>query len=373
MLINGDADEARTVLGEVLLKQFTAPESQPSIAAYAARIAAEPKSGDAEPLSDTSTRRPATRAELRARLGLWRDPWFGEVALCARGDAVRWESTKSPLLRGNVVRVGGRYLIDWDDDDLEAWLDFAGEGAGAAMTMAKTDPEGDFSYDYEDLRFTRSGECPDTTVSDATTPTEADLVDITSLVPDIALDIRYAGPDNFVGAPVDGYRAPKCYLRSAAAQALAQVESDLRTDGLRLKLFDCYRPVRAVARFMRWAADLDDQRTKAGYYPNLDKRLLLGEYIAAVSGHSRGFTVDLTLQRCDAAGCMPLDMGTAFDFFDPRANTAAAGITPSQRANRTRLVDAMRARGFANYPMEWWHFTVDPLPKPAPLHDVVVE
>ena len=373
MLINGDADEARTVLGEVLLKQFTAPESNPTIAGYAARIAAEPADADDASRPDTSARVPATPTDLASRLGVWRDPWFGEVSLCARGDGVRWESGKSPMLRGNVVRVGQRHLIDWDDDDLEAWLDFAGEGGDAVMTMAKSDPDGDFSYDYEDLRFVRAGDCPDTSVSAAATPAEADLVDIATLVPDIALDIRYAGADNFVGAPVDGYRAPKCYLRTAAAQALARVEAGLRRDGLRLKLFDCYRPARAVAHFVRWAGDLDDQRTKDAFYPDLDKRLLLGDYIASVSGHSRGFTTDLTLQRCDANGCTELDMGTPFDFFDPRANTDSPAATPAQRANRDRLRTAMRDGGFANYPLEWWHFTLDPLPQPAPLHDVPVE
>ena len=125
---------------------------------------------------------------------------------------------------------------------------------------------------------------------------------------------------------------------------------------------------------VRWAADLDDQRTKPVHYPDLDKRLLLGDYIASVSGHSRGFTADLTLQRCDAAGaCTPLDMGTPFDFFDPRANTDSPEATPAQRANRDRLRDAMRAGGFANYPLEWWHYTLDPVPQPAPLHDVPVE
>jgi len=372
MLINGNADEARTVLGEVLLKQFTDPSSSPTVAGYAARIAAEPQDAGRAPPA-TRPRVPATPAELAMRLGRWRDPWFGEVALCAQDGRVRWASDKSPMLRGDVVRVGNRYLIDWDDDDLEAWLDFAGEGDAAAMTMAKSDPDGDFSYDYEDLRFARAGDCTDATVSAATTPAEADLVDIASLVPDIALDIRYAGRENFVGAPVDGYEAPKCYLRTAAAEALARIESDLRRDGLRLKLFDCYRPARAVAHFVRWAADLDDQRTKAAHYPDLDKRLLLGDYIAPVSGHSRGFTVDLTLQRCEAAGrCAPLDMGTPFDFFDPLANTADPRITGDQRANRARLVEAMRAGGFANYAMEWWHYTLDPMPSPAPLHDVLV-
>jgi D-alanyl-D-alanine dipeptidase/CubicO group peptidase (beta-lactamase class C family) len=373
VLMNGDGDEARTVLNEVLVKHFTAPGQGGTVAEYAARIAAEPVSASRLVPADTSSRVPATTKELADRLGNWRDPWFGAVTLCERDGAVRFSAVKSPELRGRVVRVGQRYLIDWDSDDLEAWLDFTGNDGAAVMSLAKTDPAGDFSYDYEDLAFRREGDCMSTEVSTATTPAEADLIDVATLVPDIALDIRYAGSDNFVGVPIDGYNAPKCYLRTAAAQALQRVEAGLRKDGLRLQLFDCYRPVRAVRHFVRWAGDLDDQRTKPRFYPDLDKRVLLGDYIAPVSGHSRGATVDLGLLQCEGDRCTPLDMGTAFDFFDQRAHTDAPGISAAQHANRERLKAAMLAQGFKNYPHEWWHYTLAPLPVPSLLHDVPVE
>ena len=211
--------------------------------------------------------------------------------------------------------------------------------------------------------------------SDATTAAAAGLVDVATLVPDIALEIRYAGSDNFVGAPVDGYLAPKCYLLRPAAQALRRVEMSLRERHLRLKLFDCYRPARAVRHFVRWAGDLSDQRTKPHYYPNLDKRALLGDYIAPVSGHSRGATLDLTLLQCDGddGRCRPLDMGTDFDFFDPRAHTDSTDVTSIQRANRLRLREAMAAQGFRNYPLEWWHYTLAPEPTPHTLYDVPVQ
>ncbi|HZY34718.1 MAG TPA: M15 family metallopeptidase [Rhodanobacter sp.] len=211
--------------------------------------------------------------------------------------------------------------------------------------------------------------------SDATTAAAAGLVDVATLVPDIALEIRYAGSDNFVGAPVDGYLAPKCYLLRPAAQALRRVEMSLRERHLRLKLFDCYRPARAVRHFVRWAGDLSDQRTKPHYYPNLDKRELLGDYIAPVSGHSRGATLDLTLLQCDGddGRCRPLDMGTDFDFFDPRAHTDSTDVTSIQRANRLRLREAMAAQGFRNYPLEWWHYTLAPEPTPHTLYDVPVQ
>jgi len=214
-----------------------------------------------------------------------------------------------------------------------------------------------------------------TPAAPASSAAQVDLVDITTLVPDIALEIRYAGSDNFVGRPVDGYLAPKCLLLRPAARALQRVESSLRRQHLRMKLFDCYRPTRAVRHFVRWAQDLSDQRTKPHYYPNLDKRALLGDYIAPVSGHSRGATLDLTLLQCDANDihCQPLDMGTDFDFFDPRANTGSTDATPTQRANRERLRSAMALQGFRNYPFEWWHYTLVPEPTPRVLYDVPVE
>jgi D-alanyl-D-alanine dipeptidase len=210
-------------------------------------------------------------------------------------------------------------------------------------------------------------------LSPARTAAEAGLVDVRALVPDLAEDIKYAGSDNFVGTPIDGYAAAKCELLRPAAQAVARVEQALRPRGLRLLVWDCYRPARAVRHFVRWAADLSDQRTKAAHYPDLDKRALLGDYIAPVSGHSRGATLDLTLMHCDDAACEPLDMGTGFDLFGPRANTDSPLVTPEQRAHRAQLRAAMEAQGFRNYPLEWWHYTLAPEPSPARMYDVPIE
>ena len=203
---------------------------------------------------------------------------------------------------------------------------------------------------------------------------QAGLVDIRTLAPDIAEDLKYAGSDNFVGTPVNGYEAARCYLLRPAAEALARVERDLRAGHRRLLLWDCYRPARAVAHFVRWGGDLADQRTKAAHYPHLDKRVLLGDYIAPRSGHSRGATMDLTLMQCDAgdAHCAPLDMGTPFDYFDPLANTDNPDVTPAQRANRDLLREAMRRGGFRNYKFEWWHYTLDPEPTPDTYYDLPI-
>ena len=120
----------------------------------------------------------------------------------------------------------------------------------------------------------------DPVLSKATTPSEADLVDIATLIPDITLDMRYAGADNFVGEPIDGYGAARCLLKSTVAKAVANVERELRKRNMRLEIFDCYRPARAVRRFVIWASDPDVQKSKAQHYPNLDKSELLGESIA---------------------------------------------------------------------------------------------
>lgn len=203
---------------------------------------------------------------------------------------------------------------------------------------------------------------------------KAGLVDVRSHVPDAQLDIRYATTHNFVGAPVEGYGVPRCWLHQAAAEALAKAAVDLRSEGLRLHIFDCYRPARSVAHFMRWARDLEDQRTKPGFYPRLEKNTLVPGYIAERSGHSRGATIDLTLARCDANDrCAPLDMGTPFDMFDVRANTDNPEVTVTQRANRDLLRSAMQRHGFVNYPMEWWHYTFKPEPTPDTYFDIPLE
>jgi CubicO group peptidase (beta-lactamase class C family) len=202
----------------------------------------------------------------------------------------------------------------------------------------------------------------------------ANMVDMRTLVPDIDQDIRYFGSHNFTGKPVEGYLAPRCYLQQQTAVALARVEMALRKQHQRLRLYDCYRPARAVAQFVRWMGDAGDLATQAEFYPGLEKALLRGVYIAPVSGHSRGGTVDLTLLQCDAhdADCKPLDMGTAFDFFGTRAHTDSTDVDATQHANRYTLGDAMRAQGFVNLPEEWWHFTLKPEPSPHVYFDVPV-
>jgi len=158
-LINAEAEDARTVLNEVLLKHFTAPGKARSVANYADELARDENIRHASRVPDTSSRKAASAADLAADLGVWRDPWFGEVSLCARDHAVRFASARSPGLTGQVMRVGDRYLVHWSHGDAEAWLRFPAAADGV-LHMAKVDPDADFSYDYEDLAFKRIGGCP---------------------------------------------------------------------------------------------------------------------------------------------------------------------------------------------------------------------
>jgi D-alanyl-D-alanine dipeptidase len=203
----------------------------------------------------------------------------------------------------------------------------------------------------------------------------AAFVDAAGVVPGLIVEMRYAGSHNFVGRPIDGYAAPHCLLTRAAADALAAVAGDLKPRGLVLKVFDCYRPARAVANFVRWARDLKDQKMKAEFYPDVDKRTLFRDgYIASRSGHTRGSTMDLTLAKADGVELenRELDMGTSFDFFSPKSWPADPSVGAAAHANRMLLAAAMRRRGFRPYDREWWHFTLRHEPFPDTYFDFPV-
>jgi D-alanyl-D-alanine dipeptidase len=211
----------------------------------------------------------------------------------------------------------------------------------------------------------------------------AALVHLRDVDPSIQQDIRYAGPNNFTGRVVPGYAAPECLLLKDVAEALSLVQGDLRQRGLSLRVYDCYRPRRAVRAFRAWVQDPVADPLLKRFHPAMEKsRLMSLGYIAAVSRHSRGDTVDLTLAAVpgkrasafkrdqaygscagpaeDRAPDSSIDMGTSFDCFDPLSHTKASGITPEQQRWRQVLLDAMAKRGFRNYHKEWWHFTYMP-------------
>lgn len=208
-----------------------------------------------------------------------------------------------------------------------------------------------------------------------------ELVPLSALAPDVQQDMRYHGAHNFMGRPVVGYEAPRCWLSRPAAQALRGVQDELRPQGLRLKVFDCYRPQRAVDDFVRWGRDAADQKTKAAYYPRVPKEELFQRgYIAERSGHSRASTVDLTLVVADSlrarrvlrgplADTEEVDMGTPFDLFDTRSHTEDRSQPPDVRHNRLWLRALMQRHGWRNLPEEWWHYTLQAEPFPERYFD----
>jgi len=194
------------------------------------------------------------------------------------------------------------------------------------------------------------------------TTSPKNFVDLATAVPEVRIDARYAGDNNFVGRPIEGYDGNKLFLTREAAAALRVAQASLSEQGLTLLVLDAYRPQRAVDDFVAWAADPADEKMKADFYPTLTKQ---GIFDAGMlferSSHTRGSTVDLTLVDADGA---ELDMGTQFDFFGPEANIHWGGVTPVQAKNRITLATLMIDAGFEPYAPEWWHFTLKEEPYP---------
>jgi D-alanyl-D-alanine dipeptidase len=213
--------------------------------------------------------------------------------------------------------------------------------------------------------------------------------------PTIEQEIRYYGDHNFLGRPVAGYEAPECILTRAAAEALGAVQAELARSRLSLKVYDCYRPQRAVDDFVRWSEDAADQAMKAEFYPRVDKaRFFELGYVARKSGHTRGSTMDISivpeghaiprpyLSGQPLADCaLPadqrfpdtaLDFGTGFDCMDEKSHHGRTDIPAVAETNRLMLKDLMARHGFAPYPEEWWHYTFRDEPFPDTYFDFPV-
>jgi D-alanyl-D-alanine dipeptidase len=226
----------------------------------------------------------------------------------------------------------------------------------------------------------------------AASPLPPGFVYLRDVDPTIRQDMRYATAYNFTGRRVPGYGAAECVLTRAAAVALSRVQAELRPRGYALKVYDCYRPTRAVRAFVRWAADPARREMKRVFFPRVDKRRVFAlGYVAAKSSHSRGSTMDLTIVRRGApkqpvyaaravtGSCIAppgerppdnaLDFGTGYDCFDVLAHTANPAIRGAARRHRDMLVEVMKRQGFVNYDKEWWHFTLQPEPHPARAFD----
>lgn len=219
------------------------------------------------------------------------------------------------------------------------------------------------------------------------------LVYLAAVDSSIVQDIRYATPDNFTGAVVPGYGAAECILTRTAAEALRRVQTELATRDLSLKVYDCYRPERAVRAFVHWTREPGEQASRSPrWHPNVRRSALISlGYIAYASRHSRGDAVDLTIVRLPQPSLDPaaatrngdctqpaaarpadtsVDMGTGFDCLDPKSHTASPDVTSEQRHWRNTLVEAMARHGFRNYSREWWHFTHGP--GDGPSYDVPI-
>ncbi|MBQ7698666.1 MAG: M15 family metallopeptidase [Paludibacteraceae bacterium] len=218
-----------------------------------------------------------------------------------------------------------------------------------------------------------------------------EFVYITEAVPDALLEIRYYGTYNFMGVRVDGYLAPRALMTRQAADSLRAVSDDVKARGYRLKIYDAYRPQRAVDHFMRWRDDEADTVMKRYFYPMYDKPYLFeNEYICPKSGHTRGSTVDLTL--FDMRTEKEVDMGGTFDWFGEESHPSycgnadstlypeigkytgdGTGITEEQYKNRMLLRDAMLRHGFKPLETEWWHFTLKDEPFPDTYFDFPIQ
>jgi len=217
------------------------------------------------------------------------------------------------------------------------------------------------------------------------------FVRLRDIAPSIHQDIRYAGRFNFTGQVVPGYEGPQCIMRERTAHALARAQARLSAEGFALKVYDCYRPVRAVRAFAAWSRSPGGDAMRSVFYPALDKSSLFAlGYIAPHSRHSLGIAVDVGLVRagesdasastggrCDGpfeqrTGESGLDFGTAYDCFSERSATASPKISADARANRERLRRALAAEGFHNYWREWWHYELNDPSTSISAHDFTV-
>ena len=199
----------------------------------------------------------------------------------------------------------------------------------------------------------------------------SDFVVLADFVPGIIQEIRYYSTYNFIGDRIDGYEEPCSLLTKEAARALKSVSNEMNVRGYRLKIFDAYRPARAVKHFVLWGIEDLDLRMKPYFYPDLEKQELFAKgYIASQSSHSRGSTVDLTL--LDMATGKEVDMGSPFDMFSEVSHPDYRGITEQQYDNRMILQQVMVRNGFSPIDCEWWHFTLNDEPFPDTYFDFPV-
>jgi zinc D-Ala-D-Ala dipeptidase len=279
------------------------------------------------------------------------------IATLKPGDSTGWHSHPVPAFG---YLLSGELTVEYATGETRLF------GTGEGFVEAQRTPHNGHNNGNEAIRmlvlFAGAPGVP--TSAPADPPRPDDFVALRSIIPGLQVEQRYFGSNNFIGRPIAGYEAEVVYLTREAALALKEVQRELATQGLALKVFDGYRPQRAVDDFMAWAADPDDTAMKASHYPTLDKSVLIPRgYIAERSGHSRGSTVDLTLVSLDSGE--ELDMGSPYDYFDPISWPSSTSVTEDEHKNRMKLREVMLRHGFAPLAEEWWHFTL----RDEPYHD----
>ena len=197
------------------------------------------------------------------------------------------------------------------------------------------------------------------------------FVYIDEVINDVVIDIRYSNDNNFIGKKINGYNQSAAIGTKELALALQEIQNDLKHFGYGVKIFDAYRPQKAVNHFSRWSTN-DDVLMKDLFYPNIEKRALFKKgYIASRSGHSRGSTIDLTIINLKTKE--ELDMGTSYDFFGIESSYDYSGLTYEQNSNRLLLYSVMKKYGFKSLKSEWWHFTLENEPFPDTYFNFNVE
>ncbi len=198
------------------------------------------------------------------------------------------------------------------------------------------------------------------------------FVYINDIAPDIILEPRYYSEYNFVGKRIEEYNSPAIIMAEQAAKALKRVSDKLKEEGYTLKIWDAYRPQRAVDHFVRWAKDPKEVKMKNDFFPNVDKdKLMEPGYIAEHSAHTRGSAVDITIVNLSTN--LEVDMGCSFDFFGKIAWHGSELVTKEQAENRKKLREVMEEEGFEAYLNEWWHYTLKNEPFPDKYFDFPVE
>lgn len=210
--------------------------------------------------------------------------------------------------------------------------------------------------------------------------------------PTILQEISYAGDHNIVGRPLAGYLKDRCVISSKVAHALSGVQRDANLKGYTLKVYEAYRPLKAIEDFVFWVMNSDDQLMKEEFYKYTDKvELFKLGYIGLRSTHTRGAAVDVTLVELPVTqqpafvkgmllkdGTLPkkdrfpdnsIDMGTGFDCMCDLSHTLNPSISQEAKENRLLLKGLMENRGFENYHLEWWHYTYLDEPFPETYFD----